>query len=252
MEPRFTRGEYWLLETAVGHLFPVSTLSDSDSDLELLLNKKGHGLTRDALVETLHRLLSSGLIYAESRVNFSDEAVAVVSTKEQIEPSQVYDWIQENVTVISTKEQIELALDERKSWRGVPVEERKVTYYGLTQEGGAQWEAFAAPDWQKYIDAGFQLSDDSEYIMWEMICADKARLERYFESMCFYDPDEVVLESVERDYIAPWDATYWKQLDGAHRIRFREPDESEKENLGVSPPSFPDMGYFNKLWCAWR
>ncbi len=230
MEPRFTRGEYWILETAVEHLFPVSALSDSDSDLELLLNKKGHGLTRTALVETLHRLLSSGLIYAESRVDFSDEAVAVISTKEQIE----------------------LALDEPESWRGVPVAERKITYYGLTQEGGAQWEAFAAPDWQKYIEAGFQLSDDSEYIMWEMICADKARLERYFESHCFYDPDEVVLESVERDYIAPWDATYWKQLDGAHRIRFREPDENEKENLGVSPPWFPDMGYFNRLWCAWR
>lgn len=233
MEPRFTRGEYWLLETAVEHLFPVSALSDSDSDLELLLNKKGHGLTRTALVETLHRLLSSGLIYAESRVNFSDEAVAVVSTKEQIE----------------------LTLDEPESWRGVPVEERKVTYYGLTQEGGAQWEAFAAPDWQKYIDAGFQLSDGSEHIMWEMICADKARLERYFESMCLYDPHEVVLESVERDYIAPWDATYWKQLDGAHRIRFREPDESEKENIEPSPyafHAFPDMGYFDKLWCAWR
>ena len=228
MEPRFTRGEYWLLETAVTCEWDIPILIESD--LELHLNKKGHGLTRNALVETLHRLLSSGLIYAESRVDFSDEATAVISTKEQIE----------------------LALDERTSWSGVPVEERKVTYYGLTQEGGVQWEAFAAPDWQKYIEAGFQLSDDSEYIMWELICADKARLERYFESMCFYDPHEVVLESVERDYIAPWQATYWKQLEGAHRIRFREPDESEQENLGLSPPSFPDMGYFDKLWCAWR
>lgn len=151
------------------------------------------------------------------------------------------------------KEQIELALDERKSWSGVPVDERKVTSYGLTQEGGLQWEAFAAPDWEKYIDAGCHFSDGYEYGMWELICADKARLERYFESMCFYDPHEVVLESVERDYIAPWQATYWKQLEGAHRIRFREPDESEQENLlQLSPPSFPDMGYFDKLWCAWR
>ena len=251
MEPRFTRGEYWLLETAVTCEWDIPILIESD--LELHVNKKGHGLTRNALIETLHRLLSSGLIYAENRVDFSDEATAVISTKEQIEPSQVYDWIQENATVISTKEQIELVLDERKSWSGVPVEERKVTFYGLTQEGGAQWEAFAAPDWQKYIDVSCHFSDGYEYGMWELICADKARLERYFESMCFYDPHEVVLESVERDYIAPWQATYWKQLEGAHRIRFREPDEREQENLlQLSPPSFPDMGYFDKLWYAWR
>ena len=228
MEPRFTRGEYWLLETVVEHEWGICGLIDGD--LELHLNKKGHGLTRTALVETLHRLLSSGLIYAESRVNFSDEAT----------------------DIIATKEQIELALDERKSCSGVPVEERKVTYYGLTQEGGAQWEAFAAPDWQKYIDGGCHYSEDYEYGMWELICADKVWLERYFESMCFYDPHEVTLESVERDYIAPWQATYWKQLEGAHRIRFREPDESEQENFEPSPYAFPDVGYFGRAWCAWR
>ena len=228
MEPRFTRGEYWLLETVIEHEWDICGLMESD--LELHLNKKGHGLTRTALVETLHRLLSSGLIYAESRVNFSDEAT----------------------DVISTKEQIELAFDERKSWSGVPLYERKVTYYGLTQEGGAQWEAFAAPDWQKYIDAGCHFSDGYEYGMWELMCADKVWLERYFESKCFYDPHEVTLESVERDYIAPWQATYWKQLEGAHRIRFRGPDESERENFEPSPYAFPDVGYFGRVWCAWR
>ena len=88
--------------------------------------------------------------------------------------------------------------------------------------------------------------------MREMICADKDWLEKYFESQCFYVPEDVILESVVRDYIAPWDATYWKQLEGAHRIRFREPDESEQVNFRLPIPSFPDMGYFNRLWCAWR
>ncbi len=228
MEPRFTRGEYWLLETVVEHEWDICGLMESD--LELHLNKKAHGLTRTALVETLHRLLSSGLIYAESRVDFSDEAT----------------------DVISTKEQIEMALDKRKSWSGVPVEKRKTTYYGLTQEGGAQWEAFAAPDWQKYIEAGCHFSDGYEFGMWELMCADKVWLERYFESMCFYDPHKMDLESVERDYIAPWQATYWKQLEGAHRIRFRGPDESERENFEPSPYAFPDVGYFGRVWCAWR
>ena len=228
MEPRFTRGEYWLLETVVKHEWDICGLIDDD--LELHLNKKGHGLTRTALVETLYRLLSSGLIYAESRVNFSDEAT----------------------DVISTKEQIELVLDERKFWSRVPVEERKVTYYGLTQKGGAQWEAFAAPDWQKYIDAGCYYSEGYEYGMWKLICGDKVWLERYFESMCFYNRHEGTLESVERDYIAPWQATYWKQLEEAHRIRFPELDESERENFELSSEGFPDVGYFGRVWCAWR
>ena len=143
MEPRFTRSEYWLLETVVEHELEIFALVDDD--LELHLNKKGHELTRTSLVETLYRLLSSGLIYAKN----------------------------EEIGFISTAEQIELTLDEPKRWIGIPVDERKVTYYGLTQEGGAQWEAFAAPDWQKYITASFQLADDGEYEMWELICGNK-------------------------------------------------------------------------------
>lgn len=64
MEPRFTRGEYWLLEIVVEREFPVYGLIDSE--LEWNLNKKGHGLTRATLVETFHRLLSAGLIYAKN------------------------------------------------------------------------------------------------------------------------------------------------------------------------------------------
>ena len=219
MEPRFTRGEYWLLETVVESLFPVSGLIDDD--FEVSLNKKGHGLTRAALIETLHRLISSGLIYAESEVN----------------------------GLILTDQHIERALNE--PW----IDPKTITYYGLTQEGGAQWEAFAAPDWRCYIDAISRVPDDSEnvpdgYVVWEMICPSKGSLESYFNSMYMYGHCEVILESVVWDYIAPWDATYWKQLDGAHRVRFQDPDNAVK-----SKPDLPDLPYsawFNQVWCAWR
>ena len=222
MEPRFTRGEYWLLETAVDKQFPVSALMANN--LEEYVNKKGHGLTRTALIETLHRLITWGLISAKNKVD----------------------------APISTSEEIERALDEPRWSIGSSVDRRTITRYELTQQGGTQWEAFAAPDWQKYIDAGCHSSDGYEYGMWELMCADKVWLERYFESICFYDTHEMDLESVERDYIAPWQATYWKQLEGAHRIRFREPDESEQENFEPSPHAFPDVGYFGRVWCAWR
>lgn len=220
MNPRFTRGEYWLLETVVEHEWSICGLMESD--LELHLNKKGHGLTRASLLETLHRLISSGLIYAQNEVD----------------------------GFISTYEQIERALDEMKSRHSARLGERKITYYGLTEEGGAQWEAFAAPDWEKYIYAGQTFSEEYEDGIWEVICADRSRLGRYYASLRFYHQLKVSLESIEWDYLSPWQVTYWKQLSGAYRFRFQERDKPEYEDPELSPPPRPE--YFRSVWCAWR
>ncbi len=223
MEPRFTRGEYWLLGTAVENQWPVRLLIDSD--LELHVNKTGHGLTREALIETLHRLIALGLIFAQNEVD----------------------------PPISTPQQIGRALDETH-WRFATGGERekKNTSYGLTQEGGAQWEAFAAPDWQKYIRTSRHLNDrdDSDPSIRIAICADKSWLESYFKSKCLYDPMHVSLGMEEWDYIAPWDVTYWKQLEGAHRVRFQARDVTEAQNVKRYPLWHPQ--FFRSLWCAWK
>ena len=254
MEPRFTRGEYWLLETVVEHEFEVCALVDSS--LESFLDKKGHGLTRASLVETFHRLLSSGLIYAKSEMNGS------ISTKEQIELAleERVPWDTHHV-FIPTDGDIEIAADESKPARTEPVDVRKITSYGLTQKGGAQWEAFAAPDWEKYIAESFQPEDaEGEYEMWELICGDKNWryadkdcldppqnwLEEYIESMCFYNQKEVILESVEWDYVTPWQATYWKRLSGGDRVRFRCRDKRNGENF---EPPLPPVA---EDWYAWH
>ena len=221
MEPRFTRGEYWLLEIAVEHEWSISGLIDSE--LELHLNKKGHGLTRASLLKSLYRLLSSGLIYAKNEVD----------------------------GFISTYEQIECALNE-PPMRIVPAGVEKHTSYGLTPEGGAQWEAFAAPDWEKYVEGGETFSDEDEYEneTWELMCADKDWLERYFESICFHQQLEVSLESIEWDYISPWEVTYWKQLEGAHILRFQDQDKSEVEDYERSLSPNPE--WYRSVWCVWR
>ena len=221
MEPRFTRGEYWLLETAVDEQFPVSALMANN--LEEYFNKKGHGLTRGALIETLHRLISWGLISAKNKVD----------------------------APISTPQDIERALNEPRWSIGSSVDWRTITRYELTPEGGAQWEAFAAPDWQHYIYRSGHWQDDSKQMIWEAICADKAWLERYFESMCFYRPNRASLASVEWDYIAPWDATYWKQLEGGHRVRSHPGDEAEVQSAAKRYP-FRQPEWYCSLWCAWR
>ena len=244
MEPRFTRGEYWLLETIVEHEFEVCALIDSN--LESFWNKKGHELTRASLIETLHRLISWGLIYAKSEMRGS------ISTKEQIELAleERVPWNTHHV-FISTDGDIEIVPDESKPPRTEPIDVRKITYYGLTREGGAQWEAFAAPDWQKYIAGSFQPEDEEgEYEMWELICGDKNWLEEYIQSMCFYDQKEVILESVEWDYVTPWQATYWKRLNGGHRVRCRCRDKSGEGNSKPPPPPFAE--YFHRIWYAWQ
>ena len=221
MEPRFTRGEYWLLEIVVEHEWNISGLINNE--LELHLNKKGHGLTRASLLESLYRLLSSGLIYAKNEVD----------------------------GFISTYEQIECALNE-PPMRIVPAGVEKHTSYGLTPEGGAQWEAFAAPDWEKYVEGGETFSDEDEYEneIWELMCADKEWLERYFESICFHQQLEVSLESIEWDYISPWEVTYWKQLEGAHILRFQDQDKSEVEDYERSLSPNPE--WYRSVWCVWR
>ncbi|WP_406698838.1 hypothetical protein V5E97_08130 [Singulisphaera sp. Ch08] len=62
MEPRFTRGEYWLLETVVEGGRPVLFLRSPW--IEAIFNKPGHGMDRQSLVEALERLFRMGLIAA--------------------------------------------------------------------------------------------------------------------------------------------------------------------------------------------
>ena len=217
MEPRFTRGEYWLLETVVEEEFAIGALIKSK--FGFLDDEKWHGLTRPSLVKALHRLLASGLIYAKNEVD----------------------------GFISTSEEIEQALNEPKSRGYAPFDTKKPTSYGLTQEGGAQWEAFTAPDWEKYIKADFYWPDDRKYRMWEVICADKNWVGHYYKSFCFHRQIEVSLESIEWDYIAPWQATYWKQLEGAYRLRFHYQDKSKDEDFGPPSPLTPEY-----LQSGWR
>ena len=111
MAPRFTRGEYWLLDTVVEHELSVCALVGSE--LELLLNKKGHRLTRTSLVENLYQLLASGLIYA--RVEPLHQYLA----SEQTHPKD------KATRFISTFEDIQRALNEPKSWQRIPEDEKK-------------------------------------------------------------------------------------------------------------------------------
>jgi hypothetical protein len=199
--PSFTRGEYWLLEAAVELWMPVGML-DSPG-LNIQLNKAAHGLSRADLLDTLERLITRGFVHVRTK------------TQGEFAPSQA---------------QLEAALEERR-W------EERTTYYGLTSAGGAAWEAFAAPDWNRRIDSS---SDgDSRY---EVICADPEWMEKYLRALWREGTlDEATLVY---DELVPWAATYWRTLPLGHRARFVFVED------GTRRPAVEASWYCD--WYQWR
>src|SRR5687767_10867198 len=111
MEPRLTRGEYWLLNSVVDSMCPVSFLISKN--IKELFNNPGHRLDRSRLVETLVSMSEQGWIEGY-RI---DEGFPL------------------------TADMIETGFSE------VPWERDDALGYRLTAYGGTVWEAFAVPHW---------------------------------------------------------------------------------------------------------
>ena len=214
INPSLTRGEYWLIEAVAEIMIQIRLLDRAD--LEIVLNKPGHEMDRGLLIETMQKLYSEGLITAK-RIDDIDDGF------------------------VFTKEQLEAALNE--------IPNVKEHCYGLTQKGGQYWEAFASPNWNYYIDVGFQPIENYHYEFGELICLRKDHLKKYFKSLCFheYDVDE---KSIQWDILKPWKATYWKELPKGHRIRFRCKDK--ERNIDPHVPVPTDQVWYDKLWYHWR
>ncbi|MFC1494334.1 hypothetical protein ACFL6W_03545 [Thermodesulfobacteriota bacterium] len=214
INPNFTRGEYWLLETVAEIKFPIRLLDDRES-LEIELNKPSHGMNRNLLIDTIQKLFSNGLITA---FRIGDTA---------------NDFI-------FSKEQLEAAFNERKLKKGD-------YYYGLTKKGGQYWEAFASPNWDYYIDVGYIPIENGNYDDGELICSVKSNLEKYFKSVCYheYDVDE---KSIQWDTVEPWEATYWKELPMGYRVRFH--GKMKESYLNSSVPLYPY--WYHDRWYSWQ
>lgn len=190
MDPfRLSRGEYWLLESAVELCLPVPILMRPP--LHLGLNKDHHGLTEGELVAAFRDLERRGFIFFE------------------LNDARMHD--------VSEDALVEILRSESPP----PYPEGRV-YYGLTPEGGSAWESFAAPDWDLFA------VDESDYLedgrSWHRIqCSNERRLEQCFrasrDNSTGFEPD-----SVERRTMEPWDATYWKRLPIGYEVTFRLQD----------------------------
>jgi hypothetical protein len=171
----------------------------------MIVNKPGHGLDRDELIDTFEKLVVAGLVCAHRDADFAP-----------------------------TRSEIEDAIDE-------PADRRRprsaVTHYGLTPAGGAAWEAFAAPDWNRRIDCSSD--ENSQY---EVTCADRKWMEQYLAAL--WSEGALDESTLVWDEVAPWQSTYWKELPLGHRARFTFIDDIRRR------PPVASEWYCD--WYRWR
>jgi hypothetical protein len=106
--------ELWFLDAAVEMRINVDVLSASN--IELALNRSGHGLDKTAVIAMLLDLQARGLVEGRDREG----------------------------SVLLTRERIEIGFH--------PPRRRPTLWYGLTAEGGARWEHAATPRWELFIN----------------------------------------------------------------------------------------------------
>jgi hypothetical protein len=209
MEPRLTRGEYWLLNCVVDSTCPLSFLINKN--IEELFNNPGHRLDRSRLVETLVSMSESGWIEGHRL----------------------------NVGLPLTKDLIEAGFAE------VPWESDDTLCYRMSAEGGAIWEAFAVPDWDRYLAVGIVSPGEWN----EFFGATRWRLEKYL-SLLHYDGIDVMPETVVWDEVAPWQATYWKQLPHGYRVQFKH--RERHHDAGVRDLWLTPNGVYSlQKWYDW-
>jgi hypothetical protein len=174
-------GEYWLLDSVVESRDSLALLVSND--IETAFNKRGHGLTRDQLINVLERLFVGGDLLAQCW--------------EKSGPKEFF---------IPTRTEIEEAFNGRVR-----------CFYGLTSQGGARWEEVSQPRWDRYIHDSVY----AEPREGEIICSDRNLVEQY-DSLSRYDSDISVVPGSEHwDVLQPWQATYWKELPVGHRLRYK-------------------------------
>lgn len=213
VNPSFTRGEYWLLEAVVELPVPICFLAREG--MEDIFNKKGHGMDRALLVETMAKLFNDGLIISHK--------------------SDAWDKLK-----VLTSNQIEKAIDDEDQIN-------KYHFYRLTPKGGKYWEAFALPNWENYISDCYEPINDSDKEKCSLICSQKGHLKTLFNSLKFHEY-KIEDGSIKWDVVRPWQATYWKELDMGHRVCFL----FEYKDKEYSKPEPFNRCFYDMLWYRWR
>ena len=180
--------EFWLLDSVLEMRHPLSMLTSEQ--VESWFGRPAHGMTRDELLGLLGELFARGDLCAST---------------------------DERGDFVPAEAELAAALDG-----GADAD------YGLTEAGGARWEALARPDWNRFMDEVY--GDDSAGAITgralggqyagEITCADRVHLDQYLQGVVYngFLPHP---ETVQVETLTPWQALYWKVLPVGERVTFQ-------------------------------
>jgi hypothetical protein len=198
MTLRLSRGEYWLLEAAVEYALPLTVIALPDgppwdrSTIDLTLNKTGHGLSAAELQHTLLRMQRLGWIVFQSYVGNDKKILRLDAAS-----------IDHEMRRLGTYE--------------------KHAKYKLTEKGGDVFEAFARPDWSRYLnhetDPAYDNFDavEGEPEHFILRASDEKNLRMYLHELRHaYLLDE---KTIRKSALVNWSANYWKTLPSGFEVR---------------------------------
>ena len=214
--PSFTQGEYWILQSLVEYSIPVTFYWGSQLQVEQMFNKDWHCLSKTDLIKTLDALFQRGLV----------EFSRGMESEELLTPSCA------DITAMLSEP---------------PPDNPASTSCSLTQLGGQLWEAFALPDWSKFIIGGTYLPPEVEDGWCDSYAegTDRNRLQRYIDGLhhvgTIVDTETVIWKKEE-----PWEATYWKTLPEGYSVTFKSKEILEGFNWKLVPQDY--MEIYDSRW----
>lgn len=211
-----TRGEWWLLETAVDCEYPIWFVAKPEPNLSLALNHKGHGLNRSELCAAFRTLRDRGDI--------------------------LFCQVPSGQPIALTDEELFANLQpvDNASQADAP-------YYALTPAGGARWEAAAEADWSRFFKREYP-GDSGDWSEGPRVltAGSPVRLRELLDHLAEFLFTEVVPGSVIEDVVRPWQATHWKTLPVGYRAHYRA-----KRSEPSWAPQPPDRKATYRAFAAW-
>ena len=165
-------------------------------NMELALNRKGHGLTAEQLAHSIAEMVEAGEL-----------GISVLEA-----PGQRWRKFR------AFPEQCILELIERQSDHPDFIR----SGYHLTQLGGSEWEKWAEPNWRRYNRGWTRYPEKSKVYTQAIIAATAPLAYELLElaNLLHFD-QEIIPGSVRMSVRCPWRATYWKTLPEGFEFRFR-------------------------------
>jgi hypothetical protein len=191
MDLKLSRGEFWILGIALNGGEGLASLAGSDEHISGYWNREPHGMNLDELVETLCGMFEKKWL----KINVNEPG----PIRSFFIPDRdfVHDFFYGK-------------LDELPDGGGI--------YFSLTHEGGRVWEEFAAPKWDRCIEAWHRDIDEHHQII-EVTAGSEYVLQKYLEYFPL-DGSQIVQSSLKFQIIVPWQAKYWKEVPQGYRAIF--------------------------------